>query len=165
MPGEIGCLEDPAIVCDDTRRADTYAEQRRGGQIDHLCDQGCGGLHGVGASGWARHEVCVDPRVDTPRQVDEGGGEGPMPEVHRDDVTCALVESEERRRLTACRLSLSELTEEVLIDELSDQRRDSGPGETGLARDLRPTRSSLTRHQLQRRPQVLTAGVVFVALA
>jgi hypothetical protein len=104
--------------------------------------------------------VGLDPLVDPTTQIDERPPEWMMPEIYGDDVPPPLIESQKSRWLATGRGSLAQLSQEAVIDELTDQTRDRGSGETGLPGYLGSAGGAVIGNQLESGAEVDTTGVV-----
>jgi hypothetical protein len=98
--------------------------------------------------------------VDASAKIDQSSSEGSSPEIDSNNVTPALIEGEKRRRLAAGRSALSDLADESLIQQFSDQARHCGAGEPGLAGDFGSTGLALMRNELKRGSEIAATGVV-----
>ena len=72
-----------------------------------------------------------------------------MTEIDGHDVTSSLVEGEEGWWLATRGGPLAELAEQTAFDQLADETRDSGTGETGLAGNLGSAGGALVGYQFE----------------
>src|SRR6185369_10516300 len=121
----------------ETRRADTDAEGRRGGFGEELVDEAEDEVErGVTVAAVDR---LLDDAPDLAAEVDERARDDALPQVESDDLASVADDAEEDRGLAARRGPATDLLDHALVEQRADDVADGRPGQARAAGDLGAT--------------------------
>ena len=157
LPVEVDRPADRAVRVDHARRADPDAEEGARGLTPDVVDELMDELDGLLAV--TALELAGAFRRELAAQVREGGGEGALAEVERDDASGVVLEGDEGGLLAAGARAAADVLGQAVPLQVRDELADAGPRESRQPGDVGAADRTQVVERAQDERRVVGAGL------